>query len=112
MGKRKIPSDKTLRAHKRLVITLEQKLYMTERHERSHINCKIGRDVGMPKSTARNIIKHAGEIKEKCKDVSDMCGLHNIYKKFKCYNDKIECLLTAWIEDYNQKHIPLSRAVV
>jgi hypothetical protein len=36
---------------------------------------KIGRDVGMPKSPVRNIIKHAGEIKEKGKAASAFRGL-------------------------------------
>jgi predicted transcriptional regulator len=61
---------------------------MIERYEHGHIDCKIGRDVGMPESTVRNIIKHAGEIKEKGKVVSDICGLHNIYKEYKCYNNR------------------------
>jgi hypothetical protein len=47
----------------RLVITVEQKFDVTERHERGHSNSKAGRDVGMSESTVRNIIKHSGEIK-------------------------------------------------
>jgi hypothetical protein len=35
-----------------------------EGREHGHSNSKIGRDVGMPKSTVRNVIKHAGEIKD------------------------------------------------
>jgi hypothetical protein len=48
MDKKRILSDKNMIAKKkRLVITSQQKCDVTERHECSHSNSKIGQDVRM-----------------------------------------------------------------
>ncbi|KAM6471896.1 uncharacterized protein PHA67_002618 isoform 2-T2 [Liasis olivaceus] len=114
MEKRKIPSEtnNTRSKKKRLVITLEQKCDVIERHECGHSNAKIGRDVGMPESTVRNIIKHAGEIKKKGKVASAFCGLQTSARNRSVTMIETEHLLTEWIEDCNQKCIPLSRAAI
>ncbi|XP_063152245.1 uncharacterized protein LOC134492057 isoform X1 [Candoia aspera] len=114
MEKRKIPSDGNSPSSKkkRLVITLEQKCDVIERHECGHSNAKIGRDVGMPESTVRNIIKHAGEIKKKGKVASAFCGLQTSARNRSVTMMETEHLLTVWIEDCNQKRIPLSRAAI
>jgi hypothetical protein len=77
MDKRKIPSDKdtTNAINTRLVITVEQKFDVTERHDRGHSISETGRDAGMSECTVWNIIKHSGEIKEKSKIASAFCGL-------------------------------------
>jgi hypothetical protein len=62
------------RKNEEVLIILGQKFDVIERHERGHNNSKIERDVGMSKSTVRNIIKHAGEIKEKSIFASAFCG--------------------------------------
>ncbi|XP_007498102.2 tigger transposable element-derived protein 1-like [Monodelphis domestica] len=114
MDKRKKTSDGNTASvkKKRLVITLEQKCDVIERHERGHSNSKIGRDVGMPESTVRNIIKHAGEIKEKGKVASTFCGLQTTTRNRSVTMIEMERLLAVWIDDCNKKCIPLSRAAI
>ncbi|KAM9033903.1 uncharacterized protein LOC105749892 [Sarcophilus harrisii] len=114
MDKRKITSDGNTAntKKKRLVITLEQKFDVIERHERGHSNSKIGRDIGMPESTVRNIIKHAGEIKKKGKVASTFCGLQTTTRNRSITMIEMERLLAVWIEDCNKKCIPLTRAAI
>ncbi|XP_044522035.1 uncharacterized protein LOC123238854 [Gracilinanus agilis] len=114
MDKRKNTSDGNTAntKKKRLVITLEQKFDVIERHERGHSNSKIGRDIGMPESTVRNIIKHAGEIKKKGKVASTFCGLQTTTRNRSITMIEMERLLAVWIEDCNQKCIPLTRAAI
>ncbi|XP_043835158.1 tigger transposable element-derived protein 1-like [Dromiciops gliroides] len=114
MDKRKKTSDGNTATvkKKRLVITLEQKCDVIERHERGHSNSKIGRDVGMPESTVRNIIKHAGEIKKKGKVASTFCGLQTTTRNRSVTMIEMERLLAVWIDDCNKKCIPLSRAAI
>ncbi|XP_036597382.1 tigger transposable element-derived protein 1-like [Trichosurus vulpecula] len=114
MDKRKKTSDGNTASvkKKRLVITLEQKCDVIERHERGHSNSKIGRDVGMPESTVRNIIKHAGEIKKKGKVASTFCGLQTTTRNRSVTMIEMERLLAVWIDDCNKKCIPLSRAAI
>jgi hypothetical protein len=113
MERRKIPSEKnTASAKKRLFIILEQKLYVFERHERGHRNSKIGRDGGMIESTVRNIMKHAGEIREEGKAASAFCSLQISASNRSVSVTEIERHLTVWIEDCNQKRIPLNRAAI
>jgi hypothetical protein len=66
----------------------------------------------MPESTGRNIIKHAGEIKERGKISSDFCGLQTSTRNISVTIIEIERLLAVWIEDCNQKLIPLRRAAI
>jgi hypothetical protein len=56
MDKRKIPSDKNTvnPEKKRLIITLEQKFDVIERHVCGHSNSKLERDVGMPEMLEEN----------------------------------------------------------
>lgn len=78
------------------------------RHEGGRSNSKTGRDVGMPESTVRNSIKHAGEIREKCKFASAFCGLRTSTKNTSVKVIGIQRLLTVWIGDCNQKRIRLA----
>jgi hypothetical protein len=101
MDKSRIPSDCAHRSakKKRIVITLEQKCDVIEQHERGHSNSEIGRDVGMPKSSVWNIIKHAEEIKGKCKVASAFCGLQTSSRNRSVTVIEMECLLTElWIK--------------
>jgi hypothetical protein len=77
MYQRKICSDNntTSPKKKRLIITLEHKSDVTERHEHDHSNYKIGRDTGMSEYMVKNITKHAGDIKEKRKSALAFCSL-------------------------------------
>jgi hypothetical protein len=80
------------------------------RHERGHSNSKIGRHIGMPKSTVRNIIKQAREMNGKGKVASAFCGLQLSTRNGGVNMIEIERLLTVWIEDCNQKRTPHNRA--
>jgi hypothetical protein len=113
MDKRTFPSDKntTRVKKKRLVITLEQNFDVTERHERGHSNSTIGRNVAIPESTVRNIIQHAGGIKERGKAASAFSRLQTPTRNRSVTMIEIECLLTVWIENCNQKLI-LSRTAI
>ncbi|XP_059173239.1 uncharacterized protein LOC131953856 isoform X2 [Physella acuta] len=97
---------------KRLVISLEQKFDVIARHERGHSNYKIGRDLGMPESTVRNIIKHSEEIKEKGRVALALGDWQVSTTNRSLTMMEMERLLAAWIEECNRKHIPLSRAVI
>jgi hypothetical protein len=66
----------------------------------------------MPESTVRKIIKQAGEIKEKGKIASASCGLQTTTRNRSVTMRETERLLTVWIEDCNQKRIPLSRVAI
>jgi hypothetical protein len=66
----------------------------------------------MPESMVRNIVKQAGEIKENGKVAPTFCGLQTPTKNRSVTMTEIEHLLTVWIDDCNQKGIPLSRAAI
>jgi hypothetical protein len=89
---------------KAIIITLEQRCDVIDGHEREQRNSKMGREVKMPESTVRNVMKHAEEIKVRGKVASAFRGLQisTSYKSFTMI--EIECLLALWIEDYNKKH--------
>lgn len=89
---------------KRLVITLEKKFDVIERHEHGHSNSKIGQDVGLPESMVRNIIKPTSEIKEKYKTASAFCGQQKQLQGIEMEP------VSVWMEDCNKKCIPNNRA--
>jgi hypothetical protein len=66
----------------------------------------------MPEPTGRNIVKHAGEIKENGKVASAFCGLQTSIRNKSVAVIEIERHLTVWIEVCNQKRLPLSRAAI
>jgi hypothetical protein len=66
----------------------------------------------MPASMVWNVIKHAGEIKEKGKVASAFCCSQTATRNRSVTVIEIEHLLTVWIEDCHQKLIPLSRAAI
>jgi hypothetical protein len=56
----------------------------------------------------RNIIKHAGEIKDKHKFASAFCGLQTSTRNRSVTKIETERFLNTWTEDCNQKRIPFS----
>lgn len=96
---------------KRLVITLEQKFDIIDKHERGISNSDIGRVVGMSESTVRNIIKHSEEIKEKGRVAEGFCGLQTSTRR-NITLIEMERLLSNWIEECHKKGVTLSRAKI
>jgi hypothetical protein len=66
----------------------------------------------MPASMVQNIIKHAGEIKEKGKVVSAFCCFQTATRNRSVTVIEVEHLVTVWIKDCHQKRIPLCRAAI
>jgi hypothetical protein len=61
----------------------------------------------MPESTLQNIIKFAGEIKEKGKNASAFCGFQISTRNRSVTMIEIESLSAEWLEDCHQKtHFP------
>ncbi|KFD46494.1 hypothetical protein M513_12636, partial [Trichuris suis] len=100
------------RKKKRKAITLEQKVDVIKRHARGDSNAKISRELKLHEASVRGIIKREDIIKKKSEVASDFCGMQTTTRNRSLSMIHMERLLAIWIEDCNQKRIPLDKAAI
>ena len=93
----------------RVALTMAQKLEVIERYESGHRITKIFRDLGIPESTVRNIIRHADQIKQKGEVTSAYGDLQTSTRNRSAAMVEMEGLLAVWVQDCNQRGQTLRR---
>lgn len=98
-------------AKKRKTITMEDKVEIIKRSERGENPSSIGRACGYSRSTIATILKDKDRIMEHVKRHTPM-NATVITKHRSGLIIEMEKLLTIWIEDQNQRNIPISLSLV
>lgn len=104
--KRKNESDSTTK--KRRWLTLEQKLKVIKLHEEGASFAKIGKEMGMNEASVRKIVKNKAQYK--AQGIATASYLSKVVTRIRSPRIvNMERLLSIWIEDLNQKCIPISQ---
>ncbi|XP_072263547.1 tigger transposable element-derived protein 1-like [Pyxicephalus adspersus] len=96
---------------KRKTITMELKVEIIKRSERGETPSVIGRALGYNRSTIGTILKDKGKIMEHVKGHTPM-NATIITKRRSGLIIEMERLLMFWIEDQNQRNMPISLSSV
>ncbi|XP_072000501.1 tigger transposable element-derived protein 1-like [Engystomops pustulosus] len=96
---------------KRKAITMENKVEIIKRSERGETPSSIGRELGYSRSTIGTILKSKARIMEHVKGHSPM-NATIITKQRSGIIIEMERLLIIWIEDQNQRNMPISLSLV
>nr|XP_014424896.1 tigger transposable element-derived protein 1-like [Pelodiscus sinensis] len=98
-------------AKKRKTITMEEKVEIIKRSERGEKPSSIGRACGYSRSTIATILKDKDRVMEHVKGHTPM-NATIITKQRSGLIIEMERLLTIWIEDQNQRNLPISLSLV
>jgi len=104
------PSETQIK-RQRKTICIEEKLQVINRLEKGERIAHICRALGLAKSTVRTIRNNADRIKESAKSGTRASAKRICYSR----SSTMECMekmLSMWIEDQNQRHLPISMLVV
>ncbi|XP_069823956.1 tigger transposable element-derived protein 1-like [Dendropsophus ebraccatus] len=96
---------------KRKAITMEVKLDIIKRYDKGETATDIGRSLGLSRSTVATIIKDKPRILEHVKG-SALMKATVITKQRSGLIFEMERLLVLWLEDQNQRRIPVSLMVI
>ncbi|XP_069815138.1 tigger transposable element-derived protein 1-like [Dendropsophus ebraccatus] len=96
---------------KRKAITMEVKLDIIKRYDKGETGTDIGRSLGLSRSTVATIIKDKDRILEHVKGSAPMKATV-ITKQRSGLIIEMERLLVLWLEDQNQRRIPVSLMVI
>lgn len=105
--KRKVENED--KSAKRKWLTLEQKLNIIKLHDDGASFAKISRDKGINESSIRLIIKNKDHYKSQGIATASYLSKSLVSKHRTSRMINMERLLGIWIEDLNQKRIPLSQ---
>ncbi|KAM4045427.1 tigger transposable element-derived protein 1-like [Anomaloglossus baeobatrachus] len=108
--KRKADFD-TCASKKRKAITMEVKVDIIRRSDKGETPTEIGRSLGLSRSTVVTIIKDKDRILEHVKGCAPMKATV-ITKQRSGLIIEMERLLVLWLEDKNQRRIPVSLMVI
>ncbi|KAM4045527.1 tigger transposable element-derived protein 1-like [Anomaloglossus baeobatrachus] len=108
--KRKADSD-TCASKKRKAITMEVKVDIIRRSDKGETPTEIGRSLGLNRSTVATIIKDKDRILEHVKGSAPMKATVITKQRSGLIID-MERLLVLWLEDQNQRRIPVSLMVI
>jgi CENP-B N-terminal DNA-binding domain/Tc5 transposase DNA-binding domain len=104
-------SEKRKLNKKRKWLTLEEKLDIIRRHEEGESYAKIAYEKKMNESSIRALLKKKKQIK--AYGISTACYTTKMtVRQRSSIMNNMERLLMIWIEDCNQKRIPLSQAII
>ncbi|XP_077137820.1 putative CENPB DNA-binding domain-containing protein 1 [Ranitomeya variabilis] len=110
--KRKVDSsDTSSESKKRKAITMEVKVDILRRSDKGETPTEIGRSLGLSRSTVATIIKDKDRILEHVKGSAPMKATV-ITKQRSGLIIEMERLLVLWLEDQNQRRIPVSLMVI
>jgi hypothetical protein len=108
---RKSTSSETKIKRQRKTICIEEKLEVINRLEKGERIANICRALGLAKSTVRTIRNNADRIKESAKSGIRASAKRIFYSRSSTM-ERMEKKLSMWIEDQNQRHLPISMLVV
>ena len=109
--KRKADSSGGSGAKKRKAVTMEVKLDIIKRSQKGERPTDIGRSLGLSRTTVATIIKDKERIMEHVKGSAPMKSTV-ITKQRSGLIIEMERLLVIWLEDQNQRRIPVSTMVI
>ncbi|XP_053572819.1 tigger transposable element-derived protein 1-like [Bombina bombina] len=92
-------------------ITLQKKMEVIRRMEGGETRANVCRNMKLPPSTVTTIIKNADKIKESVKHSTPVSAAQTRYTRCKLL-EKMEKLLSLWVDDLNTKNIPMTQAVI
>ena len=95
----------------RKTICIAEKLEVINRLEKGERIANICRALGLAKSTVRTIRNNADRIKESAKSGTRASAKRICYSRSSTM-ERMEKMLSMWIEDQNQRHLPISMLVV
>ncbi|KAK3873871.1 hypothetical protein Pcinc_021162 [Petrolisthes cinctipes] len=91
---------------KRKRVSLAVKLDIIKRNESGQGPSEIGRTLGLSASTVGTILKNAPRLKEVGESVTPTTAT-KLSRSRDCVMENMERLLSTWIEDCNQRNMPL-----
>ena len=95
----------------RNAVTLEKKLKIIEKIESGEKFTAVGRYFKLPESTVRSIVKQTDKIKKTSESVTPITATKT--SRTRCFlMTEMENLLSNWIEDLNQNHMPVSTQII
>ncbi len=107
MSAKRKPNESVSVSNKRKWLTLEQKLDIVKLHGERASQAKIAREKNISDSSVRLIIKKKDQYKKHGIATASYLS-KSIYKNRSTIMENMERLLSIWVEDLNQKRIPLS----
>ena len=110
-SKRKQGSSDGRASRKRKTITMEMKLDIIKRSKNGETATNIDRSLVLSRSTGATIIRDQGRIVEHVKGSAPMKATV-ITKQRRGLKFEMERLLVLWLEDQNQRRIPVTLMVI
>jgi hypothetical protein len=110
-GKLKGTSPNEIQVKRRKTISIEDKLDIINRLENGERIADICRNVRLAHSSVRTIRDNADKIKASAKSGTNGCAKRTSYSRSSTM-ERMEKMLSAWIEDQNRRHVPVSMRVV
>lgn len=97
---------------KRKSLTLEIKMKILNRMESGVGATEVGREFDISESTVRTIVKNKEKIVLSSQSVGTSIAATKVNRSRSSIMEKMEHLLSVWVEDMNQRRMPLSQAVI
>jgi len=110
-GRRQSVADSSQHMRKRSKIDLEAKMKMITKYEHGQCLSAISRELGLSVSTVNSIVKDADRIKEHVRSSAPMKSTIITKQRSRAIYET-ENLLTIWIKDQIQKHVPLTMVLI
>ena len=110
-GRKQSVADSSQHMRKRSKIDLETKMKMITKYENGQSLSAISRELGLPVSTVNTIVKDADRIKEHVRGSAPMKSTIITKQRSRAIYET-ENLLTIWIKDQIQKHVPLTMVLI
>ena len=110
-GRRQSVADSSQHMRKRSKIDLEMKMKMITKYENGQSLSAISRELGLSVSTVNTIVKDGDRIKEHVRGSAPMKSTIITKQRSRAIYET-ENLLTIWIKDQIQKHVPLTMVLI
>jgi len=110
-GRRQSVADSSQHMRKRSKIDLEMKMKMITKYENGQSLSVISRELGLSVSTVNTIVKDADRIKEHVRESAPIKSTVITKQRSRAIYET-EKLLTIWIKDQIQKHVPLTMVLI
>lgn len=104
-------SENPKNSKKRRTITFEQKIDIIKKAEKGEKLASIGRKFGLSRSTINTIVKDKERIKMHVRDGINIRQI-SAARPRSGIMEEMERLLKLWIDDQNQRNVPLSLALI
>uniref|UniRef100_UPI00358F5B9A putative CENPB DNA-binding domain-containing protein 1 n=1 Tax=Myxine glutinosa TaxID=7769 RepID=UPI00358F5B9A len=92
-------------------ISMELKLKVLRRMESGVGATAVGREFGLRESSVRTIVKNEEKVKASSETTTPVSA-RKLMRSRSSVMEKMERLLSSWIEDMNRRMIPLSQAII